>query len=222
MSSVPGSLLPVHGFVLAGGKSSRMGQDKALLRFRGRPMVEIAVSKLREFCSNVSIAGNRDDLSAFAPVVQETLLDAGPAAGFEAGLRACVEPWAMFMPVDVPLVPAAVLHRWAATALSKAPDGCGLSSLSVAGEEQPAFCLIKSSYLPFLEHAVKEGERKLRTLLSILEHASSGEYLWICAVDEFATDLVHLEYANLQLENWFRNVNTPMEFVDAEAGWGPE
>src|ERR1700761_8141432 len=98
-------LLPVHGFVLAGGKSSRMGRDKALLTFRGRPMVEIAVEKLRGFCSAVSIAGNREDLSSFAPVVTETRVDCGPAAGIEAGLQACTELWAMFVPVDVPLVP---------------------------------------------------------------------------------------------------------------------
>ena len=80
--------LPVHGFVLAGGKSSRMGTDKALLEFCGRPLVEIAVEKLREFCAEVSIAGNRDDLSVFAPVAHETRVDCGPAAGIEAGLKA--------------------------------------------------------------------------------------------------------------------------------------
>ncbi|MES2390469.1 MAG: NTP transferase domain-containing protein, partial [Acidobacteriota bacterium] len=37
--------------MLAGGKSSRMGVDKATLEFRGRPMVEIAVEKLRGVCA---------------------------------------------------------------------------------------------------------------------------------------------------------------------------
>ena len=82
-----------------------MGQDKALLRFRGRPMAEIGVEKLREFCAAVSISGNREDLSGFAPIVAEERLDAGPVAGIEAALKCCREPWAMFIPVDVPMMP---------------------------------------------------------------------------------------------------------------------
>ena len=105
--------VPVHGFVLAGGKSSRMGEDKALLRFCGRPMVEIAVEKLRGFCEEVTIAGNREDLAGFAPVVRESRTGVGPAAGVEAGLGAARQEWAMFLPVDVPLVPEELLRRWA-------------------------------------------------------------------------------------------------------------
>ena len=73
--------LPVHGFVLAGGGSTRMGEDKALLRLGGRPMVAIAVETLRSLCENVSIAGNRPDLSGLAAVVLETRKGCGPAAG---------------------------------------------------------------------------------------------------------------------------------------------
>ena len=51
--------LEVGGYVLAGGKSSRMGRDKALLELAGKPLVLHAVTKLRRVCADVHIlSGN--------------------------------------------------------------------------------------------------------------------------------------------------------------------
>lgn len=210
--------LPVHGFVLAGGKSSRMGRDKALLAFRGRPMVEIAVEKLRGFCSAVSIAGNREDLSGFAPVVPEARVDCGPAAGIEAGLRACTEPWALFVPVDVPLVPGELLRRWAEAML--ATPECGASSLKAGGDEQPAFCMWRADALSVVSEAVEDGERRVRNLLWVME--AGPRPLSIYEAESIARDLVQAAYPHLQVSNWFMNINTPDDLLFAEAGFGPE
>ncbi len=214
-------LLPVHGFVLAGGQSSRMGRDKATLPFRGRPMVELAVGKLRSFCAEVSISGNRDDLSGFAPIVAEGRLHTGPVAGIESCLRACREPWALFVPVDVPLMPALLLRRWAQGVLEREQDGCGASFLTVAGQDHPAFCMLRANALPATTQAVESGERRLRNLLWALEAEGAG-WLWVCNAEELAGDLLHPEYPHLQLGNWFLNVNTPDELLLAEIGNGPE
>ncbi len=213
--------LPVHGFVLAGGKSSRMGRDKALLPFRGRPMVEIAVEKLRSFCAAVSVAGNREDLAGFAPVVRETRVDAGPVAGIEAGVKACREPWALFMPVDVPLVPARFLRTWVEEALSRAGAGCGMSSLLLSNREQPAFCLIRREYDQVVNQIVRDGERKIRNLLGALEQDGTAGWMWLGDAEEIARDLLDPEYPDLQLTNWFANVNTPDELLETEVGCGP-
>ena len=212
--------LPVHGFVLAGGKSSRMGRDKALLEFRGRPMVEIAVEKLRAFCAVASIAGNREDLSGFAPVVPEERVDCGPAAGIEAGLRACTQPWAMFIPVDVPLAPAELLRRWAAAVLAN-PE-CAISYLVAGGSEQPTFCLLRTECLRAVSEAVEDGERRVRNLFWVVESVGRGRMLWVCDAEDLAGALLDNEYPNLQIANWFKNVNTPDEHLFAEAGFGPE
>ncbi len=213
--------LPVHGFVLAGGKSSRMGRDKALLPFRGRPMVQIAVEKLRGFCSAVSISGNREDLSGFAPVVRETRRDCGPVAGIEAGLRVCTQPWAMFVPVDVPMVPGDLLRRWTKAVVKQDAIGCGVSFLFADGREQPSFCVMRAEHLAHVGQAVEDGERRLRNLLWILEAADPARWLWVCEVETIAVSMLHAEYPSLQVHNWFTNINTEQELLDAETALGP-
>ncbi len=70
--------------------------------------------------------------------------------------------------------------------------------------------------------AIEAGERKLRSLLWTLEQRQDGEWLWVWNVDELAADLLHPEYPDVQLSHWFRNINTPEEWLDAEARDGPE
>jgi molybdopterin-guanine dinucleotide biosynthesis protein A len=206
-----GEKLPVHGFVLAGGKSSRMGEDKALLRFCGRPMVEIAVEKLRGFCAEVTIAGNREDLGEFAPVVRETRVDVGPAAGIEAGLRVASEEWALFMPVDVPLIPEALLRRW--VEMLRPMEGIVASDLYYEGD-QPAFCMLRRECLGRFSEALDGGERRLRVLL---RRASEG-FEW-----QFSIDMLYeADPPDRTISDWwFTNVNTPEDLAEVEA-WARE
>ena len=205
-------LLPVHGFVLAGGKSSRMGVDKATLEFCGRPMVEIAVEKLRGFCADVSIAGNRDDLDRFAPVVPEERIDAGPAAGIEAGLRASRHDWALFVPGDVPIVPAELLRRWCEEALR---TGMTVSFLGVL-QKQPAFCLLKRERLTSFTRLLSKGERRLEVLLNLAASADDCASWMYDELDLYG----YPDYQGPNTEtltHWFSNVNSPAELAEAEA-----
>jgi molybdopterin-guanine dinucleotide biosynthesis protein A len=205
--------LPVHGFVLAGGKSARMGVDKALLRFRGRPMVEIAVEKLRGFCAEVSIAGNRDDLAGFGTVVHERRLDVGPAAGIEAGLRAARQPWVMFLPVDVPLVPGEFLRRWCEEALRA---GMSVSFLGMGGWKQPAFCLLQRERLGAFTKLLNGGERRLELLLNRSAEAD-GCASWMYDEHELYGRTEDGAPNEEMVARWFTNVNTPEELAEAEA-----
>jgi molybdopterin-guanine dinucleotide biosynthesis protein A len=214
--------LPVHGFVLAGGKSLRMGVDKALLEFRGRPLVEIALEKLREFCMEVSIAGNREDLSRFAQVVREERVDCGPAAGIEAGLKASQQEWTMFVPVDVPLVPGGLLRRWANRVIAANEDAEAVEAmgpllgdrLKVLGRSQPAFCILRHEVLATVSSALDRGERRLEAIFD-----ATRWDLGVAAMLEMEAAEIEIDRkpTALQLEQWFSNVNTPEEFAIAEA-----
>jgi molybdopterin-guanine dinucleotide biosynthesis protein A len=189
-----------------------MGQDKALMNFRGQPMIAVAVEKLKTFCAEVSIAGNRDDLRAYAEVVNEVRLECGPGAGVEAGLRACTQPWALFIPVDVPLVPVEFLRLWCEEALRVKMS---VSFLGVF-QKQPVFCLLQRERLASFSRLLDGGERRLESLLN-LAASEDGYASWM--YDE--RDLYG--YPNYKgpdeatLERWFTNVNTPQDLAEAEA-----
>jgi len=205
-------LLPVHGFVLAGGKSLRMGVDKATLAFRGRPMVEIAVEKLRGFCADVSIVGNRNDLAGYAAVVQEERLDAGPAAGIEAGLKSTQQEWVMFIPVDVPLVPEKLLRLWCEEALRA---DMTVSYLGIT-QKQPAFCLLKRERLASFTRLLNDGERRLEVLLNLAASADNCAS-WMYDERDLYGSPNDQGPDSETLARWFSNVNSFAELAEAEA-----
>ncbi len=96
-----------EGFVLAGGRSTRMGQDKALLSVDGRSLLDHALDKLRALplAGAPRIAAARSDLSAHAPVIADRRPGCGPLSGIEAALAASARPLNVFLPVDLPLLP---------------------------------------------------------------------------------------------------------------------
>jgi molybdopterin-guanine dinucleotide biosynthesis protein A len=97
-----------EGFVLAGGRSTRMGQDKALLQLAGRPLLDLALDKLRALplAAAPRIAAARSDLSSHAGVIADLHPGCGPLSGIEAALAASTQPLNVFLPVDTPLLPA--------------------------------------------------------------------------------------------------------------------
>jgi molybdopterin-guanine dinucleotide biosynthesis protein A len=185
-----------------------MGRDKNLLEIGGRPMVEIAVEKLQSFCAEVAIAGNREDLGAFGTVVPEERVDAGPAAGIEAGLRAARERWALFVPVDAPLVPADLLRLWAAQVLREPRVVVG--HLYAFGD-QPAFCMIRSGCAEAFTAALETGERKLARLFDGL--VQSGGVHRVYSVRE----LYDAGYpGDESVRKMFMNVNTPEDLAQVD------
>lgn len=93
------------GIVLAGGMSSRMGTDKALLQRDGHTQLQHSVDLLSQAgCDKVVVSRNADGF------IHDHYRDAGPLAGIHAAL--CAEPDAgryLILPVDMPKLPVAAL-----------------------------------------------------------------------------------------------------------------
>jgi molybdopterin-guanine dinucleotide biosynthesis protein A len=78
----------ITGVVLAGGKSQRFGQDKSLYPFKGKTLVEYAISALQPWCSRVLISTNNPHAYAFTgmPTIADLYPNCGPMSGIHSAL----------------------------------------------------------------------------------------------------------------------------------------
>jgi molybdopterin-guanine dinucleotide biosynthesis protein A len=103
------------GAILAGGRSQRMGTDKALVRVGGVPMVERVAAALRRAAGEVLIIGRSEPLAGISSVPDvRPGRPRGPLPGLAAALRHAVERPVLLVAVDQPLVRSATLQRLAA------------------------------------------------------------------------------------------------------------
>ncbi len=78
----------VTGIILAGGKSSRFGSDKALFEFNGKKLVEYSIEKLTPLCENLCLSTNQPEKYAFTGL--QTVTDIYPDCGPLGGIHACL------------------------------------------------------------------------------------------------------------------------------------
>lgn len=104
---------PLYGLVLGGGRSLRMGADKAALTYHGKPQTEHCLELLGPHCAQafLSCRADQSDAPGFAglPQIHDTFSDLGPLSGILSALRA--HPGAAFLVIacDLPWLDAATL-----------------------------------------------------------------------------------------------------------------
>ena len=101
----------IAGFVLAGGASRRMGLDKALLEFHGKPLLVRAAELLDRHVDSVAIVGNPERYRKLGfAVIPDTIPNRGPLAGICAALGNSAHEWNLILACDMPLVGNALLE----------------------------------------------------------------------------------------------------------------
>ena len=99
----------VSAILLAGGRSSRMGRDKAGLPFQGMTLLEWQVQKLQGLgIKDIMLSGPRREAPGVR-VVPDEFPGRGPLSGLHACMKAASYPDCLVLSVDVPLVPLPAL-----------------------------------------------------------------------------------------------------------------
>jgi molybdenum cofactor guanylyltransferase len=196
----------VNGFVLAGGRSSRMGVDKALLYYAGRPLIAHAVDLLKAARLAPRIVGSRADLAAYAPVVEDLHAGCGPLGGIEAALASSTSEWNVFLPVDLPLLPSIfVRYLMERASLTGAPA----TIPTLAGAAEPLCAVYRCDLLSRIRESIESRKYKV---LDGIRHAARREEIDMFSVEAVAATRDDWPL-HPPLHRWFQNLNTPADLA---------
>ena len=184
-------MAPASGVLLAGGKSSRMGTNKALLRFPdGQTVVERIVSRVRPLCADLLVVTNTPDEYAFLglPMVGDAYPGASSLGGICTGLMNVACERALVLSCDLPLVDPALLEH-----LLALPFDYDLLVPFVAGRQQPLHAIYAKTCIPAMQAQIAAGDLKIIRL---------AETLNARLIDDLPGDWLHS----------FKNMNTPADW----------
>jgi molybdopterin-guanine dinucleotide biosynthesis protein A len=189
----------VTAFVLAGGKSSRMGTDKAFLRLGDETLLAQALNLAGTVAAEVRIVGDAKKFAAFGRVVEDVYRDRGPLGGIHAALSSSVTELNLMLAVDLPFVGANFLEYL----LSRARASGAMVTLPHAGGGlQPLCAAYQRAFSEVAEESLRDGKNKIDSLFA---------RVGTCVIEE--DELVR---AGFSVE-MFRNLNTPEELEKAKS-----
>lgn len=186
-------------FVLAGGKSTRMGSDKAFVVLEGRTLLDRALVSARAVSADVRVVGETAKFARFAPVVEDVFRGCGPLGGIHAALLASRTELNLMLAVDVPFASAALLEFL----VGRARNSEALVTVARAGGRlQPLCAVYRRQFVGLAEKALRAGRYKIDALFE----AGTTQ-----VVEE--PELAGAGFSAAM----FRNLNTPEELGDAHA-----
>ncbi len=184
--------------VLAGGASTRMGRNKALLSVRGRPLIAHIIERLRPVVDEVLVVTRSPETYAFlnVPTATDYFPGVGPLAGLHAALKDARGDLVVTVACDMPFVRPEVFAY-----LIRLTTNVDVVMPRLKDREEPLHAVYRRrTCLPAVEEAIREGKRRLIAFLSQVR---------VRYVEE-----EELRSAGLDLRS-FVNVNTPGEWAAA-------
>jgi molybdopterin-guanine dinucleotide biosynthesis protein A len=193
----------VEGFILTGGKSSRMGTDKARLLLGAQNFTEKIAAALSSITDAVRVVGAEAPGGVWE-IVPDVHREWGALGGLHAALYACRKPWAIIVACDLPFVTGELFQRL----FSLRENFEAIVPVQADGRRQPLCALYQTmACLPCAEELIAAGERRPRALLQRVDTRLVAPF-----------ELADLKGAEL----FFTNVNTPEDYARAKTITGGE
>jgi molybdopterin-guanine dinucleotide biosynthesis protein A len=187
--------------IQAGGQSSRMGEDKALRPFLGRPLIQRVIDRLAPIADEIIVTTNRPEDYSFlnCRLVSDLKPGRGALGGLYTAIFSAANPVVAVIACDMPFASATLIET--------------ASRLLVEEEADIVIAKSEEGYEPL--HAVYRRETCLPVIASAIDADQWKVTAWFPRVDVRVLTHEEIQQADpLGLAFW--NVNTPEEFARAE------
>ena len=188
-----------------------MGTDKALVQLGGVPLIVRALGVLRDAGLDAAIVGARSDLSGYAPALDDP--GRGPLGGICAALESTQAELAVFLSVDMPLLPS-VLVSFLLDYARRTESAITLASVN--GFAQPFPAVVGRAVLPGLQVELKTGNDGCSSAFRAVTEKISRS-LQILPVEDLVQAGQVKDPRGLPPTYWFLNVNTPDDLARTES-----
>jgi molybdopterin-guanine dinucleotide biosynthesis protein A/MOSC domain-containing protein YiiM len=150
--------------LLAGGDSTRMGVDKALLPIDGKPMIQRIHEQVRPWFSRILISSNNASAHAFlgVPIVADEAVGDGPLMGIVSALRASPNEVNFVTACDTPDVDIDLMRAL----VRQAHDCDAVVPRAPSGRPEPLFAVYNKSVLPAFEQMLSSGHCRMADALA--------------------------------------------------------
>ena len=191
------SVALVSGVVLAGGLSTRMGRDKALVEFEGVPLWRRQYNLLAQAGASERLLSVRPE-QKWPPLdvtrIPDAAPDLGPLAGISAALGKIRQAHLLVLAVDMPRVPLA----WFARLRERCAERIGAVGQKANGDFEPLAAIYPQAFLPLVRAAISDRDLSLQKLVAR-------------GVEE---GLLRVQEIPAAEEVWFENWNDPADVND--------
>lgn len=156
----------LEAFVLAGGKSSRMGRDKGLVEINGKPMISYILEALEKTGLPTSIIANNEEYQNLGfPVFEDFIREKGPMGGLLTAFNNTKAEAVFLISCDMPLIPLEAINQMIALAKNDQ-----IRAVSVEGRVNPLFAIYPVQLKKDIAERIASERLKMTDFISQNRH----------------------------------------------------
>src|SRR5690606_32181897 len=154
----------ITGIILSGGKSSRMGTDKAFLSLNGKPFMQHSIDALKPLVAEVFIVSNNKNHDVFGVKrMEDAIENAGPLAGVYTGLKQSKTDYNLVLSCDIPLINATILQKL----IAAIDDVSEIIQIENQGKTMPLIALYKRQCASKFFTLLNQGDHSLQYAINL-------------------------------------------------------